>query len=103
MKKLKTKKVTNFVKKLYEAIIKANVHSAPSIKVAEASKMIENVQRDLNIALINELALIFDQMGIDTNEVIDAAATKWNFIKLTPGLVGGHCIGIDPYYLTFKS
>ena len=76
---------------------------ASSIKVAEASKVIENTQRDVNIALINELALIFDQMGIDTNEVIDAASTKWNFINLKPGLVGGHCIGVDPYYLTFKA
>ena len=76
---------------------------ASSIKVAEASKVIENTQRDVNIALINELALIFDQMNIDTNEVIEAAATKWNFIRLKPGLVGGHCIGIDPYYLTFKA
>ncbi len=79
------------------------VHLASSIKVAEASKVIENTQRDVNIALINELALIFDTMDIDTNEVIDAAATKWNFIKLTPGLVGGHCIGVDPYYLTYKA
>lgn len=71
--------------------------------MAEASKVIENTQRDVNIALINELALIFDQMNIDTNEVLEAAATKWNFIKLTPGLVGGHCIGVDPYYLTFKA
>ena len=76
---------------------------ASSIKVAEASKVIENTQRDVNIALINELALIFDTMGIDTNAVIEAAATKWNFIKLTPGLVGGHCIGVDPYYLTYKA
>ena len=76
---------------------------ASSIKVAEASKVIENTQRDVNIALINELALIFNTMGIDTNEVIEAAATKWNFIKLKPGLVGGHCIGVDPYYLTYKS
>jgi UDP-N-acetyl-D-galactosamine dehydrogenase len=76
---------------------------ASSIKVAEASKVIENTQRDVNIALINELALIFDTMDIDTNEVIEAAATKWNFIKLTPGLVGGHCIGVDPYYLTYKA
>ena len=76
---------------------------ASSIKVAEASKVIENTQRDVNIALINELALIFNQMDIDTNEVLEAAATKWNFIKLNPGLVGGHCIGVDPYYLTFKA
>ena len=91
------------VDQLYKEIILAGTHLASSIEVAEASKVIENTQRDVNIALINELALIFDQMGIDTNEVIEAAATKWNFIKLSPGLVGGHCIGIDPYYLTFKA
>ena len=91
------------VDELYKKVITAGTYLASSIKVAEASKVIENTQRDVNIALINELALIFDQMGIDTNEVIEAAATKWNFIKLTPGLVGGHCIGIDPYYLTFKA
>jgi len=88
---------------LYKKVITAGTYLASSIKVAEASKVIENIQRDVNIALINELALIFDQMGIDTNEVIEAAATKWNFIKLKPGLVGGHCISVDPYYLTFKS
>ncbi|WP_373032379.1 nucleotide sugar dehydrogenase [Sulfurovum sp.] len=88
---------------LYKSIITAGTHLASSIKVAEASKVIENTQRDVNIALINELALIFDTMGIDTTEVINAAATKWNFIKLTPGLVGGHCIGVDPYYLTHKA
>jgi UDP-N-acetyl-D-galactosamine dehydrogenase len=88
---------------LYKSIITAGTHMASSIKVAEASKVIENTQRDVNIALINELALIFDTMGIDTSEVIEAAATKWNFIKLKPGLVGGHCIGVDPYYLTFKA
>jgi UDP-N-acetyl-D-glucosamine/UDP-N-acetyl-D-galactosamine dehydrogenase len=91
------------VDELYKEIIVAGTHLASSIEVAEASKVIENTQRDVNIALINELALIFDQMGIDTNEVIEAASTKWNFIKLSPGLVGGHCIGIDPYYLTFKA
>jgi len=91
------------VDKLYASIIEAGTYMASSIKVAEASKVIENTQRDVNIALINELALIFDTMGIDTNEVIEAAATKWNFIKLTPGLVGGHCIGVDPYYLTYKA
>jgi UDP-N-acetyl-D-glucosamine/UDP-N-acetyl-D-galactosamine dehydrogenase len=91
------------IDKLYGSIITAGTYLASSIKVAEASKVIENTQRDTNIALINELALIFDQMGINTNEVIEAAATKWNFIKLTPGLVGGHCIGVDPYYLTFKA
>ncbi len=88
---------------LYKSIITAGTHLASSIKVAEASKVIENTQRDVNIALINELALIFDTMNIDTNEVIEAAGTKWNFIKLTPGLVGGHCIGVDPYYLTYKA
>jgi UDP-N-acetyl-D-glucosamine/UDP-N-acetyl-D-galactosamine dehydrogenase len=98
-----TPKIAKQVDELYKQIITAGTYLASSIKVAEASKVIENTQRDVNIALINELALIFDQMGIDTNEVIEAAATKWNFIKLTPGLVGGHCIGIDPYYLTFKA
>ena len=91
------------VDELYNSIIEAGTFLASSIKVAEASKVIENTQRDVNIALINELALIFDTMGVDTNEVIEAAATKWNFIKLTPGLVGGHCIGVDPYYLTYKA
>ncbi len=98
-----TPEIAQRVDQLYQSIIRAGTHLASSIKVAEASKVIENTQRDVNIALINELALIFDQMGIDTNEVIDAAATKWNFIKLTPGLVGGHCIGVDPYYLTYKA
>lgn len=91
------------VDELYKTIISAGTHKASSIKVAEASKVIENTQRDVNIALINELALIFETMGIDTNEVLEAAATKWNFIKLSPGLVGGHCIGVDPYYLTYKA
>ena len=91
------------VDELYKSIITAGTHLATSIKVAEASKVIENTQRDVNIALINELSLIFDTMGIDTNDVIEAAATKWNFTKLKPGLVGGHCIGVDPYYLTFKA
>ena len=91
------------VDELYKSIITAGTYKASSIKVAEAAKVIENTQRDVNIALINELALIFDTMGIDTNDVIEAAATKWNFIKLKPGLVGGHCIGVDPYYLTFKA
>ena len=91
------------VDELYKSVITAGTHLASSIKVAEASKVIENTQRDVNIALINELALIFDTMGIDTNDVIEAAATKWNFIKLKPGLVGGHCIGVDPYYLTYKA
>jgi UDP-N-acetyl-D-galactosamine dehydrogenase len=98
-----TPDIAKQVDSLYKEVIVAGTYLASSIKVAEASKVIENTQRDVNIALINELALIFDQMGIDTNEVIEAAATKWNFIKLTPGLVGGHCIGIDPYYLTFKA
>ena len=98
-----TPEIAKRVDDLYKTVITAGTHLASSIKVAEASKVIENTQRDVNIALINELALIFGQMGIDTNEVLEAAATKWNFIKLTPGLVGGHCIGVDPYYLTFKA
>lgn len=98
-----TPEVALTVDTLYKSIITAGTHMASSIKVAEASKVIENTQRDVNIALINELALIFDTMEIDTSEVIEAAATKWNFIKLKPGLVGGHCIGVDPYYLTFKA
>lgn len=98
-----TPEIAKRVDDLYKQVITAGTHMASSIKVAEAAKVVENTQRDVNIALINELALIFDCMGIDTNEVIEAAATKWNFIKLTPGLVGGHCIGIDPYYLTFKA
>lgn len=98
-----TPEIADKVDALYKSVITAGTHKASSIKVAEASKVIENTQRDVNIALINELALIFGTMGIDTNEVIEAAATKWNFIKLTPGLVGGHCIGVDPYYLTFKA
>ena len=89
--------------RFYGAVVKAGVHRASSIKVAEAAKVIENTQRDLNIALMNELALIFDRMGIDTNEVLQAAGTKWNFLPFRPGLVGGHCIGVDPYYLTFKA
>jgi len=98
-----TPEIADKVDALYSSIITAGTHKCSSIKVAEASKVIENTQRDVNIALINELALIFDTMNIDTTEVIDAAATKWNFIKLTPGLVGGHCIGVDPYYLTHKA
>ncbi len=98
-----TPKIAKEVDDLYKQVITAGTYMASSIKVAEASKVIENTQRDVNIALINELALIFDQMGIDTNEVLEAAATKWNFIKLTPGLVGGHCIGVDPYYLISKA
>ena len=88
---------------LYERIVKPGVHRASSIKVAEAAKVIENTQRDLNIALMNELAIIFDKIGIDTTEVLRAAGTKWNFLKFSPGLVGGHCIGVDPYYLTHKA
>ena len=88
---------------VYGAVVTAGVHRAPSIKVAEAAKVIENTQRDLNIALMNELALIFDRLGIRTQDVLDAAATKWNFLRFTPGLVGGHCIGVDPYYLTSKA
>ncbi|WP_374166768.1 nucleotide sugar dehydrogenase [Arcticibacter sp. MXS-1] len=91
------------VDQLYSAIIEAGTHLAPSIKVAEASKAIENAQRDLNISFVNELALIFDRIGIDTNDVIEAAGTKWNFLKYKPGLVGGHCIGVDPYYLAHKA
>ena len=91
------------VAKVYGSVVTAGVHRAPSIKVAEAAKVIENTQRDLNIALMNELALIFDRMGIRTQDVLEAAGTKWNFLKFTPGLVGGHCIGVDPYYLTMKA
>ena len=91
------------VKALYESIITAGVHPASSIKVAEAAKVIENTQRDLNIALVNELAVIFHEIGIDTSEVLKAAGTKWNFLPFRPGLVGGHCIGVDPYYLTHKA
>ena len=87
----------------YGHIIKAGVYKAPSVKVAEAAKVIENTQRDINIALMNELAMIFDRMDIDTKEVLEAAGTKWNFLKFFPGLVGGHCIGVDPYYLTYKA
>ena len=93
----------NKIDKLYNSIIDAGTYKAPSIKVAEAAKIIENAQRDVNIALINELALIFDRMNINTHEVINAAKTKWNFIDFRPGLVGGHCIGVDPYYLIYKS
>ncbi|MDO5769428.1 MAG: nucleotide sugar dehydrogenase [Psychrobacter sp.] len=93
----------DIVDELYKSVITAGTFKASSLKVAEASKVIENTQRDVNIALINELALIFNEIGIDTHEVIEAAATKWNFIKLMPGLVGGHCIGVDPYYLAHKA
>ncbi len=88
---------------LYQSIITAGTHLAPSIKVAEAAKVIENAQRDINIAFVNELALIFDRMGLDTSQVLEAARTKWNFLPFSPGLVGGHCIGVDPYYLTHKA
>lgn len=98
-----TPEIAKKVDNLYKSIITAGTHLAPTIKVAEAAKVIENTQRDVNIALMNELAMIFDLMGINTKDVIEAAATKWNFIKLMPGLVGGHCIGVDPYYLTHKA
>ena len=91
------------VAQVYELVVTAGVHRASSVKVAEAAKIIENTQRDLNIALMNELSIIFDRMGINTYEVLEAAGTKWNFLKFYPGLVGGHCIGVDPYYLTYKS
>ena len=98
-----THEAADFVDALYASIITAGTHRAPSIKVAEAAKVIENTQRDLNIALINDLAILFDKLGIDTQDVLDAAATKWNFIPFRPGLVGGHCIIVDPYYLTYKA
>ncbi len=93
----------NKINSLYSNIIKAGVHKAETIKVAEAAKVIENTQRDLNIALVNEFSLIFDKLNIKTDQVLNAAATKWNFIKFSPGLVGGHCVGVDPYYLTYKA
>jgi UDP-N-acetyl-D-galactosamine dehydrogenase len=98
-----TPEIADLVDKLYASIITAGTHKAPSIKVAEASKIIENAQRDVNISFVNELALIFDRVGIDTNDVIEAAGTKWNFLKYRPGLVGGHCISVDPYYLASKA
>lgn len=98
-----TPEISNIVNNLYASIIEAGTYLAPCIKVAEASKAIENAQRDINISFVNELALIFDRMNIDTNDVLDAAATKWNFLKYKPGLVGGHCIGVDPYYLAHKA
>jgi UDP-N-acetyl-D-glucosamine/UDP-N-acetyl-D-galactosamine dehydrogenase len=98
-----TPEVAENVDQLYKKIIKAGTHKASSIKVAEAAKVIENSQRDLNIAFVNELALIFQRVGIDTHEVLEAAGTKWNFLPFKPGLVGGHCIGVDPYYLTYKA
>jgi len=91
------------IAKTYEIVVDAGVHRAPTIKVAEASKIVENTQRDMNIALMNELSLIFDRMGVNTYDVLTAAGTKWNFLKFHPGLVGGHCIGVDPYYLTHKA
>ncbi|MEK7225502.1 MAG: nucleotide sugar dehydrogenase, partial [Bacteroidota bacterium] len=91
------------IAKVYELVVTAGVHKASSIKVAEAAKIIENTQRDLNIALMNELSIIFNMIGINTYEVLEAAGTKWNFLKFQPGLVGGHCIGVDPYYLTYKA
>jgi len=98
-----TPEIADIVDDLYNSILQNGTHKATSIKVAEASKVIENAQRDLNISFVNELALIFDRLGIDTNEVIDAAGSKWNFLKYRPGLVGGHCISVDPYYLAFKA
>lgn len=98
-----TPEIATVVDDLYSSIITAGTHKAPSIKVAEASKAIENAQRDVNISFVNELALIFDRIGIDTNDVLEAAGTKWNFLKYKPGLVGGHCIGVDPYYLAHKA
>ena len=98
-----TPEVANFVDDLYRSIITAGTFKAASMKVAEASKAIENAQRDVNISFVNELALIFDRVGIDTQDVLDAAGTKWNFLKYKPGLVGGHCISVDPYYLAYKA
>lgn len=98
-----TQAIANYIDDVYRLIIDAGTHKASSIKVAEAAKVIENTQRDVNIALINELALIFNKMGIDTEDVLKAAGTKWNFLPFRPGLVGGHCIGVDPYYLTYKA
>ncbi|WP_224485316.1 nucleotide sugar dehydrogenase [Robertkochia aurantiaca] len=98
-----TPETAELVNELYSSIVKAGTHKASSIKIAEASKIIENTQRDLNISLVNELALIFDKLRIDTVEVLEAAGTKWNFLPFRPGLVGGHCIGVDPYYLTHKA
>lgn len=98
-----TPESAEFVDALYRSVVTAGTHLAPSIKVAEAAKVIENTQRDVNIALMNELAILFDRLGIDTNSVLEAAGTKWNFLPFRPGLVGGHCIGVDPYYLTHKA
>ena len=96
-------KASLLVDQLYKEIVFAGTHRVSTIKVAEAAKIIENTQRDINIALINELCIIFEKMGLDTEEVLEAAETKWNFLKFRPGLVGGHCIGVDPYYLTYKA
>ena len=98
-----TPEIADFVDQLYASVIRAGTYRASSIRVAEAAKVIENTQRDLNIALVNELAIIFNRLGIDTQEVLEAAGTKWNFLPFRPGLVGGHCIGIDPYYLTYRA
>jgi len=98
-----TPEIAERIDQLYKSIITAGTHKTSSIKVAEAAKVIENAQRDLNIALVNELSMIFDKMDIDTHEVLEAASTKWNFLPFKPGLVGGHCIGVDPYYLTYKA
>ena len=98
-----TPETAEFLSQLYGSVITAGIHKAPDIKTAEAAKVIENTQRDLNIALMNELSMIFNKMGIDTKSVLEAASTKWNFLRFEPGLVGGHCIGVDPYYLTFKA
>ncbi|MFX8953597.1 Vi polysaccharide biosynthesis UDP-N-acetylglucosamine C-6 dehydrogenase TviB, partial [Acinetobacter baumannii] len=98
-----TPEVADYIDEVYNLIIEAGTHKAPNIKVAEAAKVIENTQRDVNIALINELALIFNKLDIDTEDVLKAAGTKWNFLPFRPGLVGGHCIGVDPYYLTHKA
>jgi UDP-N-acetyl-D-glucosamine/UDP-N-acetyl-D-galactosamine dehydrogenase len=98
-----TPKIADLVDSLYKEIIIAGTHKAPSIKIAEAAKVIENTQRDLNIALVNELSILFDEMNIDTQSVLNAAGSKWNFLPFKPGLVGGHCIGVDPYYLTYKA
>ena len=97
------KETTEFLAKVYGKVVQAGIHKAPNIKTAEAAKVIENIQRDLNIALMNELSIIFEKLNLDTKDVLEAAGTKWNFHKYTPGLVGGHCIGVDPYYLTYKA
>jgi UDP-N-acetyl-D-galactosamine dehydrogenase len=98
-----TPEAAEYIDRLYSAITTAGTHRASSLKVAEAAKVIENTQRDLNVALVNDLAVLFNKLGIDTLEVLEAAGTKWNFLPFRPGLVGGHCIGVDPYYLTHKA